>query len=446
MNSTCVALFCSLLTLAIVSVSSGPVEKKEAWGYVNVRKDAYMFWWLYYTDRSEDYTSYPLVIWLQGGPGVSSTGYGNFMEIGPLDWNLKPRNSTWLNKANLLFIDNPVGTGFSYVTNTSALARDNKQIAKDLVTTLYSVLDTVPEFQKTPLYIFSESYGGKMTVDFALALTQAIKSKNITCNFKGIALGDSWISPLDSVFTWGSYLYTLSLLDKPQLAAVKDFAYKIKLSLLHQQYKQATDQYGQLQDIIGNFTNNVDWYNILNNEGPPTANNTVNKLDKTHPLYKMFTRLVGHTYGDTLSDLMNGPIRKKLNDIPKNVTWGGQSSDVFDTLSEDFMKNVIPSVDQLLANESYIDVNVYTGQLDLIVDTPGTLNWIDKLTWAGLKGFSSATRKPFASSSTQTGGYVKSFKQFRLFWILKAGHMIPADAPEAALQMLDMILSKKKYF
>lgn len=29
-------------------------------------------------------------------------------------------------------------------------------------------------------------------------------------------------------------------------------------------------------------------------------------------------------YGDTLSDLMNGPIRKKLNDIPKNVTWGGK--------------------------------------------------------------------------------------------------------------------------
>lgn len=52
-----------------------------------------------------------------------------------------------LKKANLLFIDNPVGTGFSYVTNKSALATNNKQIATDLVTTLSAVLQTVPEFQ-----------------------------------------------------------------------------------------------------------------------------------------------------------------------------------------------------------------------------------------------------------------------------------------------------------
>ncbi len=48
----------------------------------------------------------------QGGPGGSSTGFGNFMEIGPLDVNLKPRDTTWLKLASLLFIDNPVGTGF----------------------------------------------------------------------------------------------------------------------------------------------------------------------------------------------------------------------------------------------------------------------------------------------------------------------------------------------
>ncbi len=44
---------------------------KESWGYVNVRQDAHMFWWLYYANSSgnakpEAYRSYPLVIWLQG--------------------------------------------------------------------------------------------------------------------------------------------------------------------------------------------------------------------------------------------------------------------------------------------------------------------------------------------------------------------------------------------
>ena len=46
---------------------------------------------------------------LQGGPGASGVGFGNFMEIGPHDMFGRPRNTTWLKKANVLFIDNPVG-------------------------------------------------------------------------------------------------------------------------------------------------------------------------------------------------------------------------------------------------------------------------------------------------------------------------------------------------
>ena len=57
-----------------------------------------MFWWLYYTtDESVKYfTEKPLIIWLQGGPGSSSTGYGNFEEIGPYDADINSRNHTWV--------------------------------------------------------------------------------------------------------------------------------------------------------------------------------------------------------------------------------------------------------------------------------------------------------------------------------------------------------------
>jgi len=40
-------------------------EPKQTWNYVNVRKDAYMFWWLYYTTAVEGHASRPIVIWLQ---------------------------------------------------------------------------------------------------------------------------------------------------------------------------------------------------------------------------------------------------------------------------------------------------------------------------------------------------------------------------------------------
>uniref|UniRef100_A0A914WND1 Uncharacterized protein n=1 Tax=Plectus sambesii TaxID=2011161 RepID=A0A914WND1_9BILA len=68
---------------------------REKWGYVKVRENANLFWWLYYTADSDR----PLILWLQGGPGASSAGFGNFKEIGPLDTSLNPRNSTWVSSA-----------------------------------------------------------------------------------------------------------------------------------------------------------------------------------------------------------------------------------------------------------------------------------------------------------------------------------------------------------
>ena len=88
-----------IIYLFLFLATKGFGSGEQEWGFVNVRPKAHMFWWLYYT--TADVTTYydkPLVIWLQGGPGASSTGYGNFEEIGPVDSKLKSRNYTWVNK------------------------------------------------------------------------------------------------------------------------------------------------------------------------------------------------------------------------------------------------------------------------------------------------------------------------------------------------------------
>lgn len=97
--------------------------------------------------------------------------YGNFEELGPLDRDLTPRNYTWVQYANVMFVDNPVGTGFSYV-DENQYATTNQQIAADFVVLLQSFYNVFPEFETVPLYIFSESYGGKMTAEIALNLDQ----------------------------------------------------------------------------------------------------------------------------------------------------------------------------------------------------------------------------------------------------------------------------------
>lgn len=60
-----------------------------------------MFWWMHFTKATTTHTDRPLIFWLQGGPGSSSTGYGNFEILGPLDLAQQERNFTWVNTHNV---------------------------------------------------------------------------------------------------------------------------------------------------------------------------------------------------------------------------------------------------------------------------------------------------------------------------------------------------------
>ncbi|KAL7989711.1 hypothetical protein Chor_012377 [Crotalus horridus] len=416
-----IILILSLRTLGSAFSIKEPKETKQAWGYVPVRSNASMFWWLYYADSpTQNFTQLPLILWLQGGPGASSCGYGNFEEIGPLDADLKPRNTTWLQAASLLFVDNPVGTGYSYVNDTLAYATDLSMVASDMMVVLREFFKSKVEFQAStagtahgkpycplhcikptiPFYIFSESYGGKMAAAIALEVHKAIQAGTIKCNFHGVALGDSWISPLDSVLAWGPYLYSTN-------------------------------------------TNGVNFYNILKHDSSNDAALSSTATETT-PFLKLFQRHVQNQIKDKLNDLMNGPIRKKLKIIPDHVKWGGQSAGVFMNMAEDFMKNAIDIVDSLL--EANVNVTVYNGQLDLIVPTMGQEAWVRKLKWPKLKEFNALKWQPLYTcpECRDTAAFYKSYCNLSFFWILKAGHMVPADQGDMALKMLRMVTQQKQ--
>lgn len=89
------------------------------------------------------------VIWLNGGPGCSSMD-GALMEIGPYRVRDKERlvynEGAWDEFANLLFIDNPVGTGFSYV-DTDSYVHELKDMADQLVIFLEKFFAIFPEHE-----------------------------------------------------------------------------------------------------------------------------------------------------------------------------------------------------------------------------------------------------------------------------------------------------------
>ena len=97
-------------------------------GYLTVGKNnsalGYIFWGQKDARSASQLKNYPTVLWLNGGPG-SSSQIGNFQELGPIqikremDVVIKQNSYTWANKYNLLFIDQPVGTGLSYADTSN---------------------------------------------------------------------------------------------------------------------------------------------------------------------------------------------------------------------------------------------------------------------------------------------------------------------------------------
>jgi carboxypeptidase D len=116
-------------------------------GHVEITPEHHgnMFFWFYKNRHIANRQR--TVIWLNGGPGCSSMD-GAMMEIGPYrvkkDGNLELNDGSWDEFANLLFIDNPVGTGFSYV-DTDSYLHDLDEMAVQMTTFLEKWFAIFPE-------------------------------------------------------------------------------------------------------------------------------------------------------------------------------------------------------------------------------------------------------------------------------------------------------------
>lgn len=435
-----------LLLLAVLGAcNAGPREGYgpglQDWGFVEVRRGAHMFWWLYYTTAEVgNFTDRPLVIWLQGGPGASSM-YGNFEELGPLTLEGDPRNHTWVKNYNVLFIDNPVGTGFSYVENFTLLTTDNAQIAEDLVTLTKEFYKLNPEFKNTPLHIYAESYGGKMAPEYAYMLHKAIKNGELDIQLESVGIVAPWVSPIDSTLSWGDFLLSMGFVDTKGYREIKAAAIEAEHLLNQGKFTEATSQWGQTQGAIMRNTAGIDFYNVLFKQdfSPTQIRSVLSAKDIERTIFDRAIRLATEDRDQMLEDLMRGPVATKLNLTSESI-FNSQADRVFSAMRGDFMKPAIHVVELLLNNTS-LDVIVITGQLDLIVATPGNVVWVEKVQWEGRNDYLASPRDGFGPHGVLEG-YQKSFGKLHMYWALRAGHMVPADNPV----VMDYILQKHTHF
>lgn len=136
------------------------------------------FYFAYFQSRSSPKDD-PVVMWINGGPGCSSM-MGLMMELGPcsIDEGGKTAHEnkdSWINAANIFFLDQPIGVGFSYSDNPDDHANGTFAASEDVYIFMELWYQLFPEARKLPFSIAGESYGGHYIPIFASHINEMNK-------------------------------------------------------------------------------------------------------------------------------------------------------------------------------------------------------------------------------------------------------------------------------
>jgi carboxypeptidase C (cathepsin A) len=122
-------------------------------GYLNVdlnRKSAlaYIFYASAKVEALSDIVKYPTIVILNGGPGSASMNM-DFMEMGPMivdfeTLQFKKNPNSWTSSFNLLFVDQPIGTGYSYAASEEDVPKTDFEIAQQFVFAMDELLNSCP--------------------------------------------------------------------------------------------------------------------------------------------------------------------------------------------------------------------------------------------------------------------------------------------------------------
>ncbi|KAB1200246.1 Serine carboxypeptidase-like 18 [Morella rubra] len=137
--------------------------------YVGVGEadDVQLFY--YFIESQRNPKKDPLMVWISGGPGCSSLT-GLLYEIGPLEFDYQNYDGglptlllspySWTQVASIIFLDAPVGAGFSYAKTPQGYNMTDKLSAALSYEFLRKWLLNHPQFMQNAFYVGGDSYSG----------------------------------------------------------------------------------------------------------------------------------------------------------------------------------------------------------------------------------------------------------------------------------------------
>lgn len=402
-----------------------------------------MFYW--FVESSSSPASAPVILWTNGGPGCSGLG-GFLTEQGPLramhvqatnETYLKLNEHAWNTVANMIFIEQPVGVGFSTVDKD--ISYGDSQAAEDNHHFILGFFERFSNYKNQSFYIASESYGGHYMPTLAKALIEGGQVPH----FAGVFLGN----PLTYMqyrnygmygTAWGHQLVPRPLWDSYQAAGCKSsFPVSAECGAITDKMDQilsAFDPYAldfpkcETSLAVGRHER---W--TLRRAIRQAQQGDASLKTDANDTYQACAQDFATTY------LNMADVREAIH-VKSNKKWE-LCSDI-DYSMIDVNKPMMPVWSWLL-NNTDLNIMIYSGDDDSVCATLGSQQFVWDLKlqpktssiWAPWKvddqvaGFRTDFSIPHSSKAT-----------FSFVTVHGAGHMVPATQPKRSLELLKSFL------
>lgn len=294
---------------------------------------------------------------------------------------------------NLIYIDNPVGTGFSFTDSDSGYAKNENDVGRDLLNALQQFFLLFPNLQKNEFFLSGESYAGKYIPAVGYAIYQDSKRQtesNVNgltmpkINLKGMAIGNGWTDPVHQ-YNYADYLYQLGLIDANGHRVFVEYQTKGIDCVKKGDLECAFKVFDELLDgdvypngsVFKNLTGFNMYYNYLKTEQDDMTAlaEFIQKTDTRRAIH------VGNNTNHEADSINMVAYHLKLDIVDSVANW----------------------VAELL---SHYPIMVYTGQLDICVAYPLTQNYLNHLNFTGAEQFKKATRYIWRVDN-EIAGYAK---------------------------------------
>jgi carboxypeptidase D len=388
------------------------------------------FYWLFEKPTQPD--TAPLIIWMNGGPGCSSMD-GLFLELGPFKFEnhkVVLNDHSWHKIGNLLFIDQPVGTGLSFTTKA-------KYPKNDLEVNLHFYKMLLEFFNLHDNYLFSEANGKKITREIYLtgeshaghyipSMTKYILEQNensiIRINIAGLAIGNGWIDPFNQ-YDVSDFMHSLGIISLGQK--------------FHLKQREKTCQ-GLIRK--GTFRSNV-CLSLLDDVLAATGTPVTGRLSMYDARLSSRTASYPPGHEEVESYLNKKEVRAALHVIAPQKYQECTDPPYFALTHQD-AKGVTAELAFVLNLE--IPVLLYSGQFDIICNHLGTEKMLNKLLWNGRAEWLRSTTGVWAVNNNPSG-FVRNAKNLIYLIVTNAGHMVPLSKPVESSDMIERFIKKKSF-